>query len=328
MFCRLMMNLNIEIYTERTSHVEDFLSRHGSVFHSYPFLTAVGEDYQCVLAREVSSGVIAGVLPVVRTSKYGLKSYHIPPFAYQFGPVVDPNFRKSYFDVLKTLLDSISKPSHLDFKLSICDDDILPFRQLRFSLSPNQTHYFSGKEEYGVKSLTKDKLRDVKRLEQKVELGELMVVENDFENLSAIERMWEGTALRANFNPHLDKLKKLFSSGIPHYSNVIISSCGLPLAGTFCPYDRWNMYHLISASSRVDDPVLKRCNVLSLYMAVSFANQRGLGFDFEGSNIPGVANFYRMMGGRPRIVYRAQRSKSFYYHILRALDVVRSERSQ
>jgi len=43
--------------------------------------------------------------------------------------------------------------------------------------------------------------------------------------------------------------------------------------------------------------------------------------------LPGVESFYRLFGGRPRLLIRPQRSRSFLLSGLRALQQFRHERS-
>lgn len=323
----MMSEFKIEVINSSNEKIEAFLRECGTVFHSHAFLSSVGEDYKCVAAISNSTGCVVGCLPLVKSKKFGLKSYHIPPFAYQFGPVIDENFKTKSSKILTSMLNSLRKEKHLDFKIIIEDGNILPFKEMNFTCTSGQTHVFLGNSEYGLNVLSKDKARDVKKLLHLNEEGYLKVTENDQSNLHFILKMWKKTSDRAKFNAHMDTLEQIFSSKVAHYSNTIFDYNGVPLAGAYCPYDSKKMYHLIGASTKSTESVLNRSNILSLFLAITYANRRKLDFDFEGSNVPGVAKFYRMMGGKPKIIYRVQKTKSAYYHFLRGFKTYKQEQS-
>lgn len=316
-----------QIIQEKSLEVESFIEENGSLFHKYDFLSCVGENYRCFLVLNKISGEIAALLPLVKTKKFGLKSYHIPAFAYQFGPIISNEYLSHQSEILSCLLRPIIKEKHLDFKLFVDDGNILPFKERSFAITPSQTHVFPINCKYGLDIISKDKARDVSRLLKKTEEKSLKIIENDKSNLPFILKMWNETSDRANFDAHLKILEQIFSSDINHYSNIIFDSKGNPLAGAYCPFDSKRMYHLIGASTRSTDSILNRSNILSLFLAITYANNHRLEFDFEGSNISGVAKFYRMMGGRPKITYRMQKTRSLYYHVLKAAKTIKEERS-
>ena len=99
-----------------------------------------------------------------------------------------------------------------------------------------------------------------------------------------------------------------------------------PIAFGFFPYDNKAVYNLINASVRITDPVLKTINLLLLYQAIAFALNTGRTFDFEGSMLPGIEAFCRLMGGRQVPVYRVQRSSSLRFSLLRAAKQIKNDR--
>ena len=317
------MKLDVKLIGNRNEEADKFFILHGTVFHTYNFLSSIGIDYCCILI--FSDGKIVGGLPLVKSSKMGICAYHIPPYAYQFGPVVHGEYVDYYDEIVTCILDNLLKSRQYSFKLFLDQNSVLPFNSKGFTITVGQTHIFSRNELYDSKVLSKDKRRDLRKLLVAKEEGSIYIRENHIDNLAIILSLWRSTAGRVGFAPHLEALKRLLNADIPHYSNVIFDKFGKPLCGAFCPYDSNTMYHLIGANSRSDDKLLARSNILSLYMAVVSANQEGLTFDFEGSNLSGISTFYRSMGGKKKLLYRVQKSTSFYYHILRSVDQWRKE---
>ena len=86
-------------------------------------------------------------------------------------------------------------------------------------------------------------------------------------------------------------------------------------------------YNIVNAVRRDLEGDLKRTNVLLMDAGIRHCLQAGLVFDFEGSMLPGVEDFYRTMGGRQTPTYRMQRSRSLVMHLLRSGQILRRERS-
>lgn len=310
---------------QRNEDVESFLKEEGTVFHSYDYLTTVGDDYICLVA-EVGDEGIAAVLPLVKSRKRLLKAFHRPPYTYQFGPVV----KKSLDPVesgklIRQLLRHLPQAGHYDLKCFLPGGNALPFTESGFEISVHQTHIVDKNENYGLQHLSATKRRDVQQLLQLEEEGMISCIENEVTNLPLIEQLVEQTGKRANYAVKLPVLRKIFKKGFQNYQNVIMTKEGKPLSASYCLLDKYNAYHLISARKEHDDHILSNANVLSVYKSIRYANEHALNFDTEGSNIAGIAQFYRLMGAKPEQIYRAQKSPSLYYQVIRSLARVKKE---
>jgi len=315
-----MSKYRILQYKIKDEEVEKFIWDNGTVFHQYKFLNSVGDNYVCHVVKRNTSDDIIGVLPLVKINKFGLKSYHIPSYTYQFGPIVcNKEGSKEREEVLDLLLNEIKDNKQIDFNLFIGDANLIPYKNANYTIEANQSHLLNCEKEYGIELLGKGKKRDLKKLLKLEEDNEIQIVENSNLITDHLFYLLKETATRAKFNPHIDILKKIIDSGINFYTNTVFDSDGKPLAATFCPFDKTTAYHLISASVRSETNILSSANSLSLFLAITYANKNKLHFDFEGSNMKGVANFYRSMGGKPVIVYRFQKTKSFYYNLLKEI---------
>lgn len=76
---------------------------------------------------------------------------------------------------------------------------------------------------------------------------------------------------------------------------VYLSPDGQPIAALWMPFDAWGAY-LIGAA--VDTRILSEILPLGrlIWEAIQWAAERQLRFDFEGSSLPGVEDFYRRFG--------------------------------
>jgi hypothetical protein len=310
------------LYKSKEVKIESFLWEHGSIFHSFDYLNAVGQEYICIVIED--NEYVFAALPLVKSTKSSVKAYHIPPHTHIFGPVVNKNYLDNSYDLIKKLLQSLPKAWHYDFKL-YNNGDVLPYLESGFSINTVQSHIFESTKEYSAQSISKTKVRDIKNLNKLFDSNKITVIENENSQNKHLLDLYIETSKRAGFRPKLDKLISLVNSDISFYSNVIKDVNGNAIAGTFCPKDNNNLYHILSLGLRLEDKLLSKANYLSLFLAISFANKNNLNFDFEGSSIPGVAQFYRMMGGEPMTMVRIQKSPSLFYQFLRFVNTIKSE---
>ena len=309
-------------YREKTAHVEQFIQDNGSVFQTFAYLNSVGENYVCLAIEE--NEIILAALPLVKSTKNMIKAYHIPPHTHIFGPVVNKNYQEDSYDLIKRILQALPNASHYDFKV-YNNGDILPYLELGFSVSTVQTHILNSTLEYTINSISKNKKQDINKLIKLVTSSQLSIIENENNQHKYLVNLYNETSKRAGFKPQTEKLISLMESDISFYSNIIKDSNGNAIAGTYCPSDNNNLYHVLSLGLRIDDKLLSRANYLSLFYAINFANRNNLNFDFEGSSLPGVAQFYRMMGGQPMTMLRTQKSESIFYQFLRFGQTLKTE---
>ncbi len=100
-----------------------------------------------------------------------------------------------------------------------------------------------------------------------------------------------------------------------------------PIAFGYFPFDDTAVYNVINASKRINDPVLKTSNLYIIHEMIQFALTSGRAFDFEGSLLPGVASFYRMLGGTQVTLYRSTKSRSLFHSMLRAFNQMKKDRT-
>jgi len=314
-----MSNLKTDIIISRNSikAVEERIKDDLRVFQTAEWLSVTGEAFVASVCYDENDR-IKGYLPLVETTKFGIKGYHIPPYTPYFGPVVLETdlFKKT--KVIEKLLKPFFKSKHIDFIISPNDKDIVNFSSIGFSVQASQTHIIDSKTDYGINSIHGSKRRYLKKLKDLHNTGKLFI-KSGREAISSLIALNDATEKRAGFKGNSHVLKLLLEKfGTEETVSVVFTENGEPLSGAFYPHDSYYAYHLINASARHNDNLLDKANLLSAFNAVEKTINSGKSFDFEGSNIPGVAGFYRMMGGMPAINLRLQKSNSYFYSLMRA----------
>ncbi len=301
---------------------EFVINNGGSIFQRSEWLQRLN-GFKGVLIRKKVNEIIAGV-PVVLTRKKQVKGIHIPPYTHIFCPVF--SIRASS-DLKGDFLSQVIKEGyqHIDFKFNHGHQDILPFLKNGFTVQTYLTYIVEGTYETFRKSINKNKLRELRKLEKLLEEDEIQVSEDW--NFDAIMEMMTITAKRGNFNASREALKSLFEFKEDYLKGFFITSrkYGLVSIGIFA-YDDTHVYNLINVSKRIDDAVIKTINLLTIDCGVRFALNNGKIFDFEGSVIPGIAKFYSLMGGSQVAVYRAHKSRSILFSFMRAIERFLHER--
>ena len=131
--------------------------------------------------------------------------------------------------------------------------------------------------------------------------------------------MQEVTAKRQKFFPHKRTLKSLLSSFDSSFMKAYCLRDGQEnhvISVAFFLYDNKRVYNIINGYFESNHPIAKTANLYTLHLGIKFALEKKLIFDFEGSLIPGVEKFYRLMGGSQELVCRFTKVKPFPLHII------------
>jgi hypothetical protein len=303
----------------------------GTIFHKTCWLKLIDPNIE-IFAATVDGKIKAGVA-LIKTKKNGVAGYHIPPYTQYFSPLygtgdLSKNSLTEEHSLIKAILDKIKDISHIDFKLPGGHQSILPYAWKGFESSVGITHVVKGDLEGYLKNLNKNKLRELKKLQQLAEAGEISIEEEISE--TELLHLLQQTGERKGFKTRSTLVLKLVMQADKSFAKKVAirsKQHGL-LAFGFFPYDNKAVYNLVNASERVTDPVLKTVNLLLLYQAIEFALNSGRTFDFEGSMLPGVETFCRLMGGTQLPVYRVQKSSSIKYSLLRAAKQILNDRKK
>jgi len=282
-----------------------FLTEFGNIFQQINYLKAVGTCLQFSIVKYHNE--IIGMLPVVISKKAGLSAIHIPPYTHIFGPILLDKFVKYYEEIVYSLISQIRITPLIELKIELNGQDINVFNMLRAKVIAVQTYIIAKDNEFNTQNLHPSKRRYLTKLLQALNNGEL-ILKSGSECNKELLLLQVATAKKSGFTPSIKTLESIMEalSDSQSYALLICTSDGTPLAGAYCPFDANFAYYVVNASIEHPDPLFNRANILSTYLAIQIAKERGLGFDFEGSNVPSIANYYKQMGGQPKLFYRIQ----------------------
>lgn len=286
--------------------LNNFLVDNGRVFQRLSYLRSYGKPLHGLVA--IKNGIIIGAFIYYIFRKHGIWGIHIPPYAHFFGPVIASEERTNVA-LLKSILNQVVRGNLVELKVSLDLEDILPFVELGGRCMAIQTHVVASTSNYSENSIHASKRRYLKKLLALLEKG-LIKVKYGRECLDDILFLQRRTAEKSNFSAHEVSLQGIVNGldDDEFFALAIYDNNNQPISGAFCPYDNEYAYHIINASVKHEDSLLNKSNILATFLAVQQAGLRGLKFDFEGSSIFGVAEFYRQMGGAPVILHRVQLS--------------------
>ena len=310
---------SIDVLTEESPirAIEQTIGDSLFAFQKYNWLASAGGHIKSIVCYD-QAGMVKGYLPLVKSKRFGVNVYIPPPHTPYFGPVTFEEDVHKVGQVIEALLQPVISEAHLDFMLPVSDGNILPYLKLGFTVEARQNH--TSDLDYDIDKVHTSKKRYLQKLLDLEEKGELQII-SDRTAVDDILQLYKITSQRVKFSSRIELLKNILA----HQNNedvrtlLIKDKNGRSLAGAICPKDSMRWYHLINASERSSDSLLDKANFLSLYIMLTKAAGEGCIFDFEGSGIPGVANFYRMMGGKPSLKYRIQKTKSKRYTALHFL---------
>lgn len=306
-------------------------SNFGTIFHSTRWLSLLSKNVEVTVIKE-DNEIVAG-MALAKTSKSGVTGFHIPPYTQYFSPLYGKKGDKRIsisieHECITLLLNKLKTAGHIDFKLPAGHHTILPYHWQGFESSVRITHIIQGTREDYLKYLNKNKLRELRKLQDLVFNNEIAIDDHISEN--ELLFLLRQTGERKGYNTQSSQaIKFVMNAGDSFAKKITIRSHkhGV-LAFGFFPYDNKAVYNLINASVRVNDPVLKTVNLLLLYQAIEFALTTGRIFDFEGSMLKGVEAFCRLMGGTQVPCYRVQKSSSLRYSLMRAANQIKNDRKK
>jgi len=324
--------LTVDSGSDRLAEWDDWVDRHpgGSVFHTWRWLKGFGSDPELFTVRDERERTVGGMC-LVKTRKYGVTGYHVPPYTPYFGPVVHDFAEKKRASalahqekVVSMLLDAVTSVSHCDFIFPCNGFSILPFHWHHYSVEVRITFEIraSGEDPGNTweLSLEKSPRSHLRKLRSEVDRGDLKVFRSNRPDAS-LYPMIAAVGKRKRFNPRIRRLETLLSGLEDHELSTyaVADTSGELLAGDICVVDSGRYYMLTSFRHPEWRQRCPHAHLLSRALSIQTCLNNNKIFDFEGSMIRGVADFNRSLGGEPAPVFRAQRSKSIRFNLARCI---------
>lgn len=279
------------------------LSERGALFHSTTWLKASGEKvviYGCFRGNELVAG-----LPFVQSTRACVvKCAEHPPLTPYLGILFRESAGKyvSTISAKKKFSAALAKRLKENFQVirfgfSPGPADLQPFIWEGFSCSVKYTYILNLDDLERVwEGMDEKRRNDIRRAEK-----DGIYVEDDAgfgEIFTLVEKTFQRQRMKLRFRAAAFRYNELLQRQGKCRSFLARDKNGVPLAGVHIVWD-WNRsYYLLGGYD------LERrhhgASALAIWRAIRFTkNELGLReFDFEGSMIPQVEQFFRKFGGR------------------------------
>lgn len=262
-----------------------------------------------------------GILPYLAERKFGFRFLGMPPYTPFLGPSIISHEDKSEIkiELIRSLLHQL--PRYHVFKQNMIIDkvNLNVFEECGFGLSERVTYKILTEvpEDNLWKKISSSRKHRINRGGKKMEI-------RVDERVTEFIKIQEKTFSRQGIKPPqpLEILEKLVKKSIERNSGILLMSVSKDdynncQAAGFFVWDRYTMYYLAGGNDDSD----KKGDAMSLLLwkGILLAKEKNLIFDFEGSMVPGIAEFFRSFGSEASIYYQVVKVKpsllKFYFFI-------------
>ena len=242
----------------------------------------------------------------------------MPPLTQTLGPWIKPEYRQfqagntqlsKQKELIAALLEKL--PPHKGFHMTFdsANDYILPYRWLGYRYEPSFSYRLSDLSDMDAlyANFNKTAKKNIKYAKNKTVLTQHPTTEM---LLSLLDKTFEAQGRKW---PHgRDLTRRLIDQSIENgHGRLLIAQDGEGNlhSGAFLLYDEKVCYYLLGGS----DSAFRSSGAQSLVLweAIQFAATVSGAFDFEGSNVEGIENFFRQFGGDRVINYSVIRQSLF-----------------
>lgn len=297
------MSLNARlIEPDERARFEFLAEGNGTIFHNPHWVQIFDQRLVRVGIFDKKSELVGGFY-MFRETRFGITILRDPPNTPDCGPfwerraqhqVAKADEARTVIDAMATYLDELKCPL-IYLTLSQSIKDTLPFWWKNFRVIPRCTYLLSLRQEMqqirtNMSSGFRNHLSKAKKDGLQCKL---------LEDFTVIEALVLKTFNRQGKDPKSAFVKKILFNGFAGKVKSFAFATfrdATPLACVFVIHDGVRAVNLMAGY----DPVVKHsgAGVLSLYSAIEHAQQLGLDmFDFEGSMLAPVEQYFRNFGG-------------------------------
>ena len=278
-------------------------STQGTIFHKSYWLEASGKEFK-IYGYFKGEELIAGVPVVVGDSKLGIKRSLHPPLTPYLGVI----FRESQAKYVKRISDEkeISRNiaarikedfGFIYFNFAPSFTDLQPFIWEGFSSGVRYTYLLELSDLSDIWNNMDGKKRNhIKRAEKD---GIHLESEGDFGQMFAlVEKTFERQKKKPSFRPFAYKYNKVLSQKGQCASFVARNKAEEAIASVYIVWDEKRSYQLLAGYDPIK--VHSGASALTIWEAIKFTKEelRLNQYDFEGSMLPPVEQFFRKFGGK------------------------------
>ena len=261
-----------------------------NLFEQPWWLDIVARDYWKEYVSKDDKGNIVGRMPVICDKK----RIYLPEMTQTVGIWMTPEASKDYGmqkRIINDLLGQIPKKKNMQFVLAPENQYILPFRWAGYSFEPRFTYRINDLSDIDTlyNKLNKTAKKNIKTARNKVKIVDIL------DECVLFDLMDKTFEVQGRKNP---MSKKLISRILKECNE---KNCGKYLAAVdlegnvhscaYFVYDKQVCYYLLGAS----DSKFRSSGAQSLVIweGIKFASAHSKIFDFEGSMVEGIENFFR-----------------------------------
>lgn len=283
-----------------------------SVYMQAWFLDIVASEAWDVVFSTAKDGSILGVWPFLQLRKKGFSFLQMPPYTQILGPKIffpdhiETNYKRSshYFKTMQDLESQLPKFDYLNINFDSSEGPWFPLYPLRYKQTTRYTYLIeAGQNEEVLLKQLKPQLRNT--LTHPCALGDAKTVPEDSAFLTLLEETFTGNQIDQLF--HREIIDQLISAAIERNQGSICTFEGRD-AGIFVLKDDHKHYCLFTATT--EEGKAEEGVAHLIWQAILDAGREGKAFDFEGSMLPGVEQFFRSFGGVQHPYHQIQKINS------------------
>lgn len=276
-----------------------------SIFETLWWLDAVAPEceWQEFLVKDSSDSVVA------RTVFPNKLSYTMPKYTQTIGFWINPDILKSdiYGNERKKIIQEfISKwPQKVNINIDSENQYFLPFIWSGYQICPMITYRITDLSDTDriYSNFAKVVKKNIKSASNKTHI----VDGNDISILK--ELVCKTFALQGRKDGGIELIDRIYHAAQANNAVKLLyaldKKTGEPHSGVLLVYDNNRCYYLIGGT----DPRFRSsgANSLLIWEGIKFASKVCHTFDFEGSIIEGIENFFRQFGGHPVTYFNIRR---------------------
>lgn len=291
---------------------DQLAAQYGTVFNTRAWLSIFGGKVQLFGLYSGGDNLVGG-FHLYKQRKFGLNIYRNPPFTPLIGPCLQVKATKHVYamgiwkEALSSIATFIEKLPYavVSFSLDRKVVDTQPFYWRKFKVMPGYTYVLNlRKDEAVLKGDMSSSLRNDLRKAQK---DRLEVKKSD--DLNQVQSLVMKTFSRQDMktSDYLGRVLFQFANESNSFAFITYRN-GRPSAGAFCVYDNRTAYYLLGGYDHENKH--HGAGPLAVWSSIQYAKDLGLEwFDFEGSMVPQVEQFFRGFGGELVPYYRINKAK-------------------
>ena len=292
-------------------------SPQGSVFSETRYLDALNIKYKILSVLNNNDEIVAGIVLAknhINTWSNPMLDKYLDVLLEDEQTGVSQRILSTQFIIMDLLSDELKKYTSFDYYFHPNFKNWTSLYWKGFTQQTRYTYRIDLKKDSKTiwESFHTNTKRNINNaLKRNVEIQHNIDSESFFSiiNETYIRQGGKAPFGKQNFIQSYERLKnfdgKFISMGAFNKEKEIISVCGL-----IC--DK-NSSYLILNGINVENEI-RGANALIIYEAIKYIKEKGVYmFDFEGSMLPGVEQFYRRFGGEPVPYYRIWNDNLFNY---------------